>query len=70
MTTYRRRNFPHPTLKPSGGDYDPSIFFRPEIKGKIKRSDQPPEFTIEMEYQTNSEVLKELIAAAKPTTIP
>ena len=60
MTTYNRRDMPHPTLKPSGLDYDPKISFSAE-PAVIRRSAQTEEITIALKYGLNSTVLRSLI---------
>ena len=60
MTTYNRRDMPHPTLKPGGADYDPKISFGAE-PAAIRRSAQTGEITIALKYGLNSTVLRNLI---------
>ena len=60
MTTYNRRDMPHPTLKPGGADYDPKISFSAE-PAAIRRSAQTGEITIALKYGLNSTVLRNLI---------
>ena len=61
MTTYNRRDLPHPTLKPAGSDYEGSIVFRSE-PAAIRRSAQYEDITIALKYWLNSNVLRGLIS--------
>ncbi len=60
MTTYNRRDLPHPILKPNGTDYVPQSFFRCEPVA-IRRSVQTQEITVAVRYSQNSEGLNKLI---------
>lgn len=60
MTSYNRRDMPHPTLKPGGPDYDPKVFFTAE-PAAIRRSAKTDEITIALKYGLNSTMLKSLI---------
>ena len=64
MTTYNRRDLPHPTLKPSGSDYEAGIVFRAE-PAAIRRSAQSGNITIALKYRLNSTVLQELIGTGQ-----
>ena len=60
MTTFNRRDMPHPTLKPGGADYDSKISFSAE-PAAIRRSAQTGEIIIALKYGLNSTVLRNLI---------
>lgn len=60
MTTFNRRDLPHPTLKPGGSDYEGHIHFRAE-PAAIRRSAQTEDISIALKYQLNSNVLRSLI---------
>ena len=60
MTTYNRRDMPHPTLKPGGTDYDPKISFTAE-PAAIRRSAQTGDIAIALKYGLNSTVLRNLV---------
>ena len=60
MTTYNRRDMPHPTLKPGGADYAPGISFGAE-PAAIRHSAKNEEITIALKYTLNSTVLSRLI---------
>ena len=60
MTTYNRRDLPHPTLKPAASDYEASMFFRAE-PAAIRHSAQAENITVALKYHLNSAVLRELI---------
>ena len=64
MTTFNRRDLPHPTLKPAGSDYEGTIFFRAE-PAAIRRSAQAEDISIALKYRLNSTVLRDLIASGK-----
>ena len=64
MTTYNRRDLPHPTLKPAGSDYEAGIVFWTE-PAAIRRSAQAENITIALKYQLNSTVLQELIGTGR-----
>ena len=60
MTTYNRRNLPHPTLRPNGTDYVAQSFFACEPLA-IRRSAQSEEITVAVRYSQNSPGLNKLI---------
>ncbi len=60
MTTFNRRNLPHPTLKPGRNDYEDYIHFRAE-PAAIRHSAQNEEISIALKYHLNSNVLRTLI---------
>lgn len=60
MTTYNRRDLPHPTLKPARSDYEGYIVFRAE-PAAIRRSAQNEDITIALKYWLNGSVLRWLI---------
>lgn len=62
MTTFNRRDLPHPTLKPGGSDYEGHIHFRAE-PAAIRRSAQTEDISIALKYRLNSNVLRSLIEA-------
>ena len=64
MTTFNRRDLPHPTLKPSGSDYEGHIHFRAE-PAAIRRSAQTEDISIALKYRLNSNVLRALIETGK-----
>ena len=64
MTTFNRRDLPHPTLKPAGSDYEGNIFFRAE-PAAIRRSAQAEDISIALKYRLNSTVLRDLIEAGQ-----
>ena len=64
MTTFNRRDLPHPTLKPAGSDYEGTIFFRAE-PAAIRRSAQVGDISIALKYRLNSAVLLDLIKSGK-----
>jgi hypothetical protein len=64
MTTFNRRDLPHPTLKPSGSDYEGHIHFRAE-PAAIRRSAQTEDISIALKYRLNSNVLRALIEAGQ-----
>ena len=64
MTTFNRRDLPHPTLKPAGSDYEETIFFRAE-PAAIRRSAQAADISIALKYRLNSTVLRDLISSEK-----
>ena len=62
MTTYNRRDLPHPVLKPeqSRSDYEAHLGFDAELIG-IRRSAESGEIGIALKYRLNSPVLLNLI---------
>ena len=60
MTTYNRRNLPHPTLRPNGTDYVAQSLFTCEPLA-IRRSAQSEEITVAVRYSQNSPGLNKLI---------
>lgn len=64
MTTFNRRDLPHPTLKPGGSDYEGHIHFRAEPVA-IRRSAQTDDISIALKYRLNSNVLRALIKAGQ-----
>ena len=64
MTTYNRRNLPHPTLRPRGTDYVPEGRFSGEPQA-IRRSAQSEEITVATRYQLSSPGLTDLIESGK-----
>lgn len=64
MTTFNRRDLPHPTLKPGGSDYEGRIHFQAE-PAAIRRSAQTDDISIALKYRLNSNVLRALIEAGQ-----
>ena len=62
MTSYNRRDLPHPTLKPelTNRDYRPNIAFNAELVG-LRRSAEAGEISIALKYGLNSPVLRNLV---------
>ena len=62
MTTYNRRDLPHPTLKHerNRSDYEAHIAFNAELVA-IRRSADAGEITIALKYGLNSLVLRNLV---------
>ena len=62
MTTYNRRDMPHPTLRAEqgGSDYEPHITFNAELVG-LRRSAEAGEINIGLKFGLNSPVLRNLI---------
>jgi hypothetical protein len=62
VTTYNRRDMPHPTLKAEQGssDYETPIAFNAELVG-LRRSAEAGEISIALRYGLNSPVLRNLI---------
>ncbi len=60
MTTFNRRNLPHPTIKPGRNDYKDHIYFRADLPA-IRRSARNEEISIALQYRLNSPVLRNLI---------
>ena len=60
MTSYNRRELPHPTLNPGGDDYQTHIRFGAALQ-TIRLNAQAREITIAVKYELNSPVLTSLI---------
>ena len=60
MTTFNRRDMPHPTLKSRGVDYDPKISFSAE-PATIRRSARTGEIIVALKYGLNSTTLRNLV---------
>ena len=62
MTTYNRRDMPHPTLRPeqTNRDYEPHVAFNAQLAA-IRRSAEAGEISIALKYALNSPVLRGLV---------
>ena len=62
MTAFNRRDLPHPTLKPSGSDYETHIYFQAEPVA-IRSVAQTGHISIALKYSLNSDILCSLVEA-------